>query len=33
LTVLIVLMVIGFLLSARLKESDFLAGDVKEKVQ
>ena len=33
LTVLIVLMVIGFMLSARLKESDFLAGNVKEEVQ
>jgi hypothetical protein len=33
LTVLIILMVIGFILSARLKESDFLAGNVKEEVQ
>ena len=33
LTVLIILMVIGFLLSARLKESAFLAGDIKQDEQ
>lgn len=33
LTVLIILMVIGFLLSARLKESAFLAGDIKQEEQ